>query len=268
MPQDMPKQCDGCVTEELTVEHARSCKKGGLVHTRHDVVADEWRNLCGIGFAFGRVEREPLIYRCANPTQIETETVDGEEEGREEGEGRTTDEGEETEEEDKEDEEGEETEKEPKIGGKTNIKGEASCYGFWLRGRDTIFDIRITDTDAKSHQKTEPTKVLEIQEKEKKTKYLAHLHEQRKDFTPMVYSVDGIAGKETKRAEKHLAAVLAAKWKREYSEMVYYVGVRMALAVVRANSLLIYGSRVRKKPRPPINSDRAALQEWNYWHDD
>ena len=60
----------------------------------------------------------------------------------------------------------------------------------------------------------------------------------------MVYSVDGIAGKETKRAEKHLAEVLAAKWRKEYSEMVYYVRVRMALAVVRANSLLIYGSRV------------------------
>ena len=60
----------------------------------------------------------------------------------------------------------------------------------------------------------------------------------------MVYSVDGIAGKETKRAEKYLAAVLAAKWKKQYSEMVYYVRVQMALAVVRANSLLIYGSRV------------------------
>ena len=84
----------------------------------------------------------------------------------------------------------------------------------------------------------------------------------------MVYSVDGIAGKETKRAEKHLAEVLAAKWRKEYSEMVYYVRVRMALAVVRANSLLIYGSRVRQRPRPPINSDRAALQEWNCWHDD
>ena len=84
----------------------------------------------------------------------------------------------------------------------------------------------------------------------------------------MVYSVDGIAGKETKRAEKHLAEVLAAKWRKEYSEMVYYVRVRMALAVVRANSLLIYGSRVRQQPRPPVNSDRAALQEWNCWHDD
>ena len=171
----MPKQCDGCVTEEFTVDHALSCKKGRLVHARHDVVADEWRNLCGIGFAFGRVEREPLIYRCANPTQIET--AEGEEEGREEGEGEgeTTDEEEEKEEEDEEEEEGERTEEEPQIGGNTNIRGDVSCYGFWLSGRDTIFDIRITATDAVSHRNTEATKVLELQVKEKKTKYLSIL---------------------------------------------------------------------------------------------
>ena len=54
-------------------------------------------------------------------------------------------------------------------------------------------------------------KVLANQEKEKQTKYLATLHEQRKVFIPMVYSADGIAGKEAKRAKKYLAAVLASK---------------------------------------------------------
>ena len=66
-------------------------------------------------------------------------------------------------------------------------------------------------------------KVLANHEKEKKTKYLAPLYEQHKDFTPMVYSVDGIAGREAKRAEKYFAAVLASKWRKEYFEMVYYV---------------------------------------------
>ena len=82
----------------------------------------------------------------------------------------------------------------------------------------------------------------------------------------MVYSVDGIAGRDTKRTKKYLTAVLASKWRKEYSEMVYYVRVRMALVVVRANSLLIRGSRVRQHPRPPINNDRAALYDWNCWH--
>ena len=58
----------------------------------------------------------------------------------------------------------------------------------------------------------------------------------------MVYSVDGIAGREARNAEKRLATHLAGKWNREYSQMVYYVRVWMAIAVVHANSLLICGS--------------------------
>ncbi len=53
-----------------------------------------------------------------------------------------------------------------------------------------MFDMRIMDTDAKSYH----GKVLEQHKKEKKDKYLQYCLEMRKDFTPMVYSVDGIAG--------------------------------------------------------------------------
>ena len=61
----------------------------------------------------------------------------------------------------------------------------------------------------------------------------------------MIYSVDGIAGREARSAEKRLASVLADKWKKVYSEMVFYVRVRMALSVVKANRLLIRGSSGR-----------------------
>ncbi len=43
----------------------------------------------------------------------------------------------------------------------------------------------------------------------------------RKDFTPLVYSVDGITGHEARDAEKRLATHLAAKWKKGYPEMVH-----------------------------------------------
>ncbi len=51
-PLDMPTACDGCGTK-MTVEHALSCKTGGLVHTRHDDVADEWPHLCGTALSPG-----------------------------------------------------------------------------------------------------------------------------------------------------------------------------------------------------------------------
>ncbi len=76
--------------------------------------------------------------------------------------------------------------------------------------------MRITDTDANSYRKKEPMKVLEQHEKEKKDMYLQNCLEMWKDFTPMVYSVDGIAGREARNAEKRLATQLAGKWNREY----------------------------------------------------
>jgi hypothetical protein len=127
--------------------------------------------------------------------------------------------------------------------------------------------MRITDTDARSYRKKEFAKVLEQHEKEKKDKYLQNCLEMRKDFTPMIFSVDGIAGREARNAEKRLATHLAGKWKREYSQMVYYVRVRMAIAVVRANSLLIRGSRDRQQPWSPLIPNGAALGDWRTWSD-
>ncbi len=109
-----------------------------------------------------------------------------------------------------------------------------------------FFDMRITDTNARSYQKKDFGKVLLQHEKEKKDKYLWTCLELRKDFTPMVYSVDGIAGHKARNAEKRLATHQASKWNRGCSHMVYYVRIWMGIAVVRANSLLICGSRDRQ----------------------
>ncbi len=71
-----------------------------------------------------------------------------------------------------------------------------------------------------------------------KDKYLQNCLEMRKDFTPMVYSVYGIASHEARNVEKRLATHLAGKWNREYSQMVYYVRVRMVITVVHASSFV------------------------------
>jgi hypothetical protein len=84
---------------------------------------------------------------------------------------------------------------------------------------------------------------------------------------PSIYSVDGIAGREAKNVEKRLAYHLSEKWHKQLPQMVYYVRIRMAIAVVRANSLLIRGSRDRQRPRRPVPviSDRHAMNDWRTW---
>jgi hypothetical protein len=92
-----------------------------------------------------------------------------------------------------------------------------SCHEFWEHGWTCIFDMHITDTDARSYWKKEFGKVLLQHKKEKKDKYLQTCLEMRKDFTPMVYWVDGIAGRKARNAKKRLATHLASKWNHGYS---------------------------------------------------
>ncbi len=85
------------------------------------------------------------------------------------------------------------------------------------------------DTQSYSYQNKDYQKVLAQQEKEKKNQYLCPCLEMRKDFTPLVYSVDGIAGGEAKNVEKCLAYHLLEKWHKPLPQMVYLFGLECLL---------------------------------------
>ncbi|KAL7511034.1 hypothetical protein ACHAXN_007935 [Cyclotella atomus] len=73
-----------------------------------------------------------------------------------------------------------------------------------------------------------------------------------------------MSGRETKQAERRIASALSQKWHREYSEMVALVRARMALAVVRSNSLLLRGNRTHQS-RQPLIDEGAAMEGWQAW---
>ena len=237
----MPQLCDGCGAP-MTVEHALCCKVGGLVHIRHeDSVADEWRHLCGCALSFGRVGHEPQIYSSVSRQQrldASSNAPSGEEDNPTAPTDQTP---------------------------PTGKRGDASAHGFWQRGRTVIFGVRITDTQSRFYQNKDFQKVLAQQEKEKKNQYLCPCLEMWKDFSPLVYYVDGIAEKEVKNAEKRLTYHLSEKPHKQLPQMVYYVWIQMAIAVVRPNSLLIRGSRDRQRHRRPVISDRHAMNDWRTW---
>ena len=109
-------------------------------------------------------------------------------------------------------------------------------------------------------------KVLANAEKEKEDKYGKACNERQHDFCPMVYSVDGLPGRKAKTAEQCLAALLAVKWKREYSEVVNFVRVRMALAMVRSNTLLLRTERDKGawKRRAPDSDEVYNLRVFSF----
>ena len=68
----------------------------------------------------------------------------------------------------------------------------------------------------------------------------------------MVYTVDCIAGRDATHAEKRLATYLAEKWRKEYSQMVFYVN---------AETLRDPYLRQVPLPRIPDSCDIATMLE-------
>ena len=101
--------------------------------------------------------------------------------------------------------------------------------------------------------------MLEKAAKAKTDKYLDACLERRKSFTPLVYSVDGMACKEARAFEKRVASLLASKWERRYSEMVGFVRARMSLAIVRSNTRLLHEARTSQPQRLSMEDGTAML---------
>ena len=226
-PLGLCDRCDGCGAR-FTVEHALQCSKGGLVVLRHDNVQDEAGELCSNALAPSRVSYEPPIF-------YGTDVLAGQRSGDKGSQSKP-----------RHDAPGDEA------------RGDVLVYGLWRKGQGCVLDVRVTDTDAKSYQSSSSAKVLEAAAKAKRDKYAEACIERRRTFTPLVYSVDGMACKEARAWEKRVASLLSTKYGREYSEMAGYVRARMSLAVVRQNTLLLRGARSRP-PRPSIG-DGASFE--------
>ena len=82
-------------------------------------------------------------------------------------------------------------------------------------------------------------------EQRKKKKYLPDFQAQRRDFTPFVVTTEGMLGREADCFLKRVAMKLAKKWSRPYSQVVGFIKTRFAVALARAKSRCIRGSRIK-----------------------
>ena len=123
------------------------------------------------------------------------------------------------------------------------LRGDISVYGFWNNRKTTIFDVRVTDTDQPSYKKRDPEKVLASQEIAKRRVYEPPCNDRRRDFTPLVFSIDGLMGKEAVSASRQLAKKLAGKWNRPYSVVCGYIRSRLSISLVRSVSMLLRNPR-------------------------
>ena len=138
-------------------------------------------------------------------------------------------------------------------------RGDLAIQGLWKRGETCILDICVTDTDAKAYRHLFSRAVLEVAARVKNAKYLKACLDQRRTFMPLAYSVDGMAGIEARAFEKRITSLLAATWEREHNKLVGFVRAKMAMAVVRSNTLLLRGARLKRPKWIPF-VDGAALE--------
>ena len=83
----------------------------------------------------------------------------------------------------------------------------------------------------------------------------------------MVYSADRIPVAEALAVQKRLSTLISFKLKQEYSEMCGFVRVRMSLAIVRSNSLLIRvpckkSACIRQRPELTDGAVMVLLAPW------
>ena len=80
-----------------------------------------------------------------------------------------------------------------------------------------LMDVRVVDTDAQSYFDHSLREVLNSAELEKRRKHVAACQEQKAQFNPLCFSVDGMWGGETNWFMKRLAEHLTSKLVKRYS---------------------------------------------------
>ncbi len=146
-PRGLPECCDGC-NDPFLVEHGLSCKKGGFVGQWHDDVCEELAHLCLMALTPSRISSKPEIFYGRELNAAQQNANE--------------------------------------VWG-NGAHGDVGAHGFWKRGRTTIFDVQVCDTDAKSYRNRELKKVLESATRRKKDKYEEVCLERHWDLTPMIY---------------------------------------------------------------------------------
>ncbi|EJK54589.1 hypothetical protein THAOC_25766 [Thalassiosira oceanica] len=120
VPKNLPKTCDGCGAT-FTVEHALTCKTGGLVVLRHDDCRDEFGDIASKATTPSRVTTESLIQYAGNEPVTRWANKDSNTSNNNNSSTR---------------------------GGEE--RGNLAIHGFVQRQKTAILDFVITDTDAPS----------------------------------------------------------------------------------------------------------------------
>ena len=189
-PRDLPTYCDGC-NAKFTICHALDCKRVGLVTASHNELRDGVADLDGKAFTPSHVRDDPFMFAGCAVKRMKAKPA---------GSSGTTD---------------RDGAPPPEA---MEQKGDLLIRDLWQNGTDSVHDMRVVNTDAKSHSGKTPEKFLQEAEMGVNQMYPKACLQQRRHFYLFVASVDGLLGVEATATLKILVSCLSTKWQQPYSK--------------------------------------------------
>ena len=135
--------------------------------------------------------------------------------------------------------------------------------GFWNRGQDAFFDVRVFNPNAPGYCSQDLTQLYQVHEQEKKRAYNKRVLEVENGvFTPQVFSTSSGMGREASEFYKRLADRLSVKKDKAHSITMGWLCCCLSFALLRsAISVSIRGSRSSKRhPLQDTNIELASKE--------
>ena len=120
--------------------------------------------------------------------------------------------------------------------------------GFWRRGQNAYFDVRVTNADCASQVNSSIPSILRRHEEAKKREYNERvMHIEQGTFTPLVFTTTGSMGPECMQFHKSLAEKLAIKSGERYAYVMNFIRCKLSFMCIRSSLLCLRGSRTVRR---------------------
>jgi hypothetical protein len=137
-----------------------------------------------------------------------------------------------------------------------NARLDIRSRGFWRRGQNAFFDVRVTNADCASQINSPINSILKKHENEKKREYNERVMQiEQGTFTPLVFTINGSMSPECLQFHKTLAEKLSTKTGEKYSDVMNFIRCKLSFMCVKSSLLCLRGSRTTTKTPVEIGSD-------------
>ena len=126
-----------------------------------------------------------------------------------------------------------------------DVRLDIKTRGFWSRGQDAYFDVRVfIYPNASSYHSLSLKSAYKCHEDAKKRGYGHQVRDiEHGVFTPLVFTSTGDMGHEATVFYRCLADLLATHWRQEYSQTINWLRCCLSFALLRCAIMCIRGSR-------------------------